>query len=481
MRKLLDASAQRMIKILETFVIHNGWITFSELSSIIGASERTIAYDISNLQKRWGESLNIEVSRKNGVIIHNRNSASIGRVFTDLFNDSTALLWIKELLFQPNMPIEFYENKLFSSRSTLMRLMTKINHFLLDRGMSVQCNNNRYQLIGKNEHSLRIFSAGFLLELYGLNLQNYDITIDLNVIGEIIISSISLNLEPMELSWVLSDDISITYWLMIYIISLVRENQGYSIICDYPVEKEIDTKKLAYLQEHFPNITIENLRPIHQMVFNSYCGWDSDNEKALVIHESKEFFQRLFSIIPVTPNETTQSLLNFMLRSLYLSNKYRPIKTSTLFDRLYYFSLSLKRSNTLLYTIVEDNLKLFSQKVHIDMNSIITDTIFWLCMVCPELSQFSQPKKALLIADFGMSHANFLADTLSNFFNSRSIDSLQINIVHFPNDLTSEVAEKYDIIITTISNLQIQHDNIYLINDYPSYKDFMDIYLALSS
>lgn len=481
MRNLLDASSQRMIKILETLTIHTGWITLSDLALAIVASERTVAQDISNLKKRWGESLNIEVSRKNGVIMHNRNSASIGRVFTDLFNDSTALLWIKELLFHPNLPMEFYENKLFASRSTLMRLSSKINHFLSNRGIAIQCENNRYQLIGKDEQYLRDFSASFLLELYGLNLQKYDITIDLNVIGEIIISSISQNLEPTELSWTLHDDISITYWLMIYIISLVRENQGYTVISDYPVEKEIDELKLAYLQEHFPGITIENLRPIHQLVFERFCGWDSDTEKTLVIHETDSFFQGLFSIIPIFPNEKTQYIMRFMLRSLYLSKKYRPLKTSTLFDRINYFSLSLKRANSLLYNVVEDNLKLFSQNVHLDMCSNVADALFWLCLICPELSQFTQPKKALLITDFGMPHADFLAHTLSDFFCTKNAVTLLIDIFRPPHTLTSADVDSYDIIITTLSDLQVQHDKIFLINDYPSYTDFMGIYLALSN
>lgn len=479
MRELLDASAQRMIKILENFAIHNEWTTISELSVVIGASERTIADDISNLQKRWGKSLNIEVSRKNGVYMHNRNSACIGQVFTDLFNDSTALLWIKELLFYPHMPLEFYETKLFVSRSTLIRLLTKINKFFSNRDIAIHCDNNTYQFIGKNEQYLRDFSASFLLELYGLNLQSYDISIDLNTISEIIISSFSQNLEPIELTWVLNDDISLTYWLMTYIISLVRENQGYTVICDYPVEQEIDVQKLAYLQEHFPNITIDSLRSIHQMMFNAFSGWNSNTEKILVIHESEGFCQRLFSNIPITYDEDMQSLMIFMLKSLYLSKKYRPTKTSTLFDRIYYFSLSLKRANALLYKLVEDNLKIFSQNVHIDINSNIADTLFWLCTAYPELSQFLQPKKALFIADFGMPHAKFLVNSLLNFFNSKSASPLQIDISCSPYSLSSAKTKNYDIIITTISNLHISHEKIFLINDYPSYDDYLGIYLAL--
>nr|WP_294491496.1 helix-turn-helix domain-containing protein [uncultured Anaerosporobacter sp.] len=481
MRKLLDASSQRMIRILETFAIHEEWITLFDLSSAIGASERTVADDIANLQQRWGKSLHIEISRKNGVIMNNRNIASIGRVFTDLFNDSVALLWVKELLFNPNMPIDFYETKLFVSRSTLIRLMTRINHFLSDRGITIQCINNKYQLLGKDEQYLRDFSASFLLELYGFDLPNYDITIDLKVMGEIIMYPISQYLEPRELSWVLNDDITITYWLMFYIISLVRENQGYTVTSHYSVEKEIDTQKLAYLQVNFPHITLDNLRPIHQLLFNRFCGWDSASEKSLVSKETDAFFQRLFSVIPVTPNKNTQYLMGFMLKSLYLNKKYRPIKTSALFNRIYYFSLSLKQANGFLYKAVEDNLKPFSQNVHIDLCANVDDTLFWLCLICPEMSHYSQAKRALLITDFGMPHAKFLVNTLSSFFNTTYTDSLLIDITHPQYVLTSADVKGYDIIITTIPDLHLHHKKIFLINDYPSYTDFMEIYILLNS
>ena len=480
MRKLLDASSQRMIRILETFAIHEEWITLSDLSSAIGASERTVAEDISNLQQRWGKSLHIEVSRKNGVIMHNRNIASVGRVFTDLFNDSVALLWVKELLFNPNMPIDFYETKLFVSRSTLIRLMTRINHFLSDRGITIQCVNNKYQLIGKDEQYLRDFSASFLLELYGFDLQKYEITIDMKVMGEIVMYPISQYLEPRELSWVLNDDITITYWLMFYIISLVRENQGYTITSHYPVEKEIDTQKLIYLQGNFPNITLDNLRPIHQLIYNRSCGWDSASEKSLVSKETDAFFQRFFSIIPVTPNEDTKYLMGFMLRLLYLNKKYRPIKTSTLFNRIYYFSLSLKKTNGLLYQVVEDNLKPFSQNVHIDLCPNVDDALFWLCLICPEMSYYTQAKRALLITDFGMPHAKFLVNTLSSFFNTKYTDSLLIDIAHTHYLLTAADVKGYDIIITTIPDLHLHHKKIFLINDYPSYTDFMEICILLN-
>ncbi len=475
MHEILDASSQRIIRILEVLSVNEGWITVADLSSAVKASERTIAEDISRLRKRWGQNLNIEVSKKNGIQLQNQNAASLGLVFTDLFNDSVALLWIKELLFHPNNTIEYYQSKLFVSRSTLIRLLSKINRFLSSRGMVIQCKDNRYQFIGNDEQYLRDFSASFLLELYGLDLEKYDFDVDLGVINDLITSVLINTLEPRECAMVLEDDVAPAYKIMFYLISLVRENQGHTIISSYPVEEELKSQHLAYLQEHFPHIQKDNLRPIHQYLFNQHNGWDSDEEKALVTSETEAFLQRVFSVIPAPPDKGIWDAMQFSVKSLYLTAKFRPIKTSALFDRIYYFSLSLKRTNPLLYQIIEENLIIFSQNVRLDMSPSIASIFFWMCLAYPEMSQFTQQKSALLIADFGRRHALFLKKVLSDFFNIKNVDFLRVDIAQYPDVLSSPGVEDYDILITTMPNLPVSHKNVFLINDYPSYKDLCEI------
>ena len=109
--------------------------------------------------------------------------------------------WIKELLFHPNNTIEFYENMLFVSRSTLIRLLPKINRYLSTKGMTIQCKNNMYHFLGEDEQYLRDFSASFLLELYGIDLAKFDLDIDLEVISELILSVLEKNIEPREFTW----------------------------------------------------------------------------------------------------------------------------------------------------------------------------------------------------------------------------------------------------------------------------------------
>jgi hypothetical protein len=386
-----------------------------------------------------------------------------------------ALLWIKELLFHPNNTIEYYQSKLFVSRSTLIRLLSKINRFLSSRGMVIQCKDNRYQFIGNDEQYLRDFSASFMLELYGLDLEKYDLDVDLGVINDLITSVLINTLEPRECAMVLEDDVATAYKIMFYLISLVRENQGHTIISSYPVEEELKSQHLAYLQEHFPHIQKDNLRPIHQYLFNQHNGWDSDEEKALMASETEAFLQRVFSVIPPPTDEHTWDMMRFIVKSLYLTAKFRPVKTSTLFDRIYYFSLSIKRINPSLYQLIDDHLALFSQNVKPETAPKTADILFWMCLAYPDMSRFTQQKNALLIVDLGRKHAVFLKQVLANFFNMNDVEFLRIDIAQYPGALSSSGLENYDILIATTPNLPISHPNVFLINDYPSHKDLCEI------
>lgn len=484
MRELLSPSSQRMIDILEALSAHPGWTTFADLSAAVQASERTVAEDIAYLKKHWGQILNLELSKKNGIKLQNQNTASLGLVFNDLFNESVALRWLKELLFHPQQTAGFYENKLFVSRSTLSRLLPRINRYLAGRGMSIDCRNNRYQLLGKDEHYLRDFSASFLLELYGLDLNKYDLTLDLTLIKDLILSVLTNHLQPRELDWVLDDDISLVYQIMLYLVSLVRENQGYRIISSYPVEEDICTLNWHALQQQFPHLTIDSLRPIHHCIYIQYRGWNSPEEEALVTQETAAFLERVFSAISVSLDEGKRYLLTFIAKSLYLSAKFRPFKTSALFDRVYYFSLSLKRTSPLLYQVLTESLIPFSRRLNLDMSAKTGDFLFWMCLICPELYQVAQAKTALLISDFGKPHARFLAQALTDFFTKRHSPLLRIEIAPYPDILLAPVPgfdiQGYDLLLTTIPNLPLSHRQIFLLNDYPSYNELHKIYETFS-
>lgn len=479
MRDLLNVSSQRVIEILETLVDHEGWITTAEIAETVHSSERTVSKDLSVLRKRWGQNLGIEISTKSGVKLNNRNVATVSKVFIDIFNESTALQWIREMLFSPGKSLEFYEEKLFTSRSTLIRLLPRINRFLAKRNMAVKYEGNRYELTGNDEQYLRQFFTGFLLELNGLDLSIYRIDFDLGVLGHLVSSILEHNLDEYGWSFVANDDIATVYYMMFYLVSLVREDQGHTIVSNRQIGHEIDTDELTYIKSRFSHITEENLRPIHSFIVSQYCGWDSKEEEALVTREAEVFSKRLAREASITLEKEMLQQIRFIMRSLYLTAKTRPYKTSELFDRIRYFALSIQKSNPSLYKMIRSNLAIFSQNTQFDISRQADDIVFWLCLTCPELILSPPRKKVLVISDFGQQHADFLARSIENLFDKGTATVIEVTAASYPHALTSLASGEYDLVVTTVPGIPSQRATTILVNDFLGYDDFCQLYRVL--
>jgi hypothetical protein len=468
-----------MMKILETLAASEGWVTAAELSEKAGASERTVSGDLGTLKKKWGPYLRLETSTKGGVRARNRSVAVMGEIFMQLFRGSTALQWLEDIFFEPEHGIEFYEAKLFTSRSTLNRLLPKVNAFLGKRGMAVRRADGRYRISAEDEQYLRQFYAGFLIELHGLDLKRHQVGLDPKIPGRMIRRILERNLEPYELSFTAGDHIAIAYYIMFYIVSLVRENQGYTISSSYRAEREVSGGDLQYLRGIFPNISEANLRPIHQFIAGQYNGWRSGAEKALVAREADAFFQRIFRAEKASPSATALRLMRFILSCLYLNAKSRPFQTSMLFDRIRYFSAALKRHNVFAYKLAAKNLAVFSERIHFDMSPKLNDLLFWMCQIDPEFGRLAPPKTVLVVSDFGTRHADFLAESLSALLRPDSTDRIGLVTACYPDLPVSPAAEPYDLVITTVPHLPVPHKKMILVNDYPSDENLLDICKAL--
>lgn len=480
MRALLDTSSQRVIKILEILLFHEGWMSLAELSEQVGASERSVSQDISSLQQRWGSKLNLESKRNVGYRLLNQNSNSVSQVFMELFNKSVPLRWIREILFHPNMSIDYYEEELLISRSTLFRQLPKINKFLTAYGMELHYEKNNCQLLSKDEAYLRDFCASFILELNGLDLADYDVHLDISLIYRIMYQALAKNLEPAQFAWLQKDDVTLVYAVMYYLISLIRENQGYHIPSTYSIEGEIDEESFLYLKRFYPQIKKACLRPIHEQINNMWNGWDSEEEKTRVRTAGLHFAETILAKTGLQVDAEKFYLMQFVPTSVYLKSKTRSYKTSSLFDRIAYFAKSLEQTNPALFQIIDSCACAFFQEVN-NQDSFMNYTIvFWICEVCPELYQYSAPKTALLVNNFGRAHTDFLANTLENFFNRGGLVNLKIEREEYSAALAKAPSSNFDFVITTIPDLSVEGKTVFLIHDYPNANDLHAIYQALT-
>lgn len=474
MRKLLDKTTQRFIQIIEILVENGDWLTIKDISVLTYSSERTIANDISVIRKRWGTYLNIEISSKNGFRIVNPNISKMGNVITDLLNESTILQLLEAIFLYPKNKIEYYEKKLYVSRSTLLRLIPIINSFLAEKEIWIQNQDNRYELRGNNEQYLRQFFTCFLIELHSVKFNDELQDFNLLLIAHVFNNIVKKNILSEEQDYILDDNISISYNMMFYTTSLVRENGGYCIASNHLIDSEISTKTFEHIKKYFPNIERENLKPIHEQIINMYIGWDSKAEEEKIKKATHLFYQRIFDSMQVTPDDKILKKLNFLMKNIYFVTKFRPYPTSDFFDRIHYFSLSLKKNNKTYYHLVKQNLNMFSQDVNYDMSARLADILFWMCLYYPELSKISIYKTAVVISDFGKQHAEFLTHFFNSFFNNKHT-IIKISTLEFTN-ITDFPLNQYDFLITTIPDLPVEHKNIIVVNDYPSTENLFEIH-----
>lgn len=333
-----------------------------------------------------------------------------------------------------------------------------------------------YELIAKDETFLRIFYATFLMELHGFQAEELFHPLDLFTFIPIIRTIDYRSDLYKKITQNTDDDISQFFHSYFYMVSLLRENQGYHIASNYKVDDDINEAFLTKISSAFKHITKENLSPIHDFIQKQFEGWDSTKEKEQVFKESQDFMKRLFSQTVSKPSKEKVTRLNYILVSLYLTAKYRPQKTSTLFDRIYYFGLYAKNQNSYSYELVEKNMEVFSKNVGLSMKNHINDAFFWICLMYPPFKNYSKHKNVLIISDFGKQHSQFLSELLSNTFNRDSMITISIDIAETIDSLTSEKLQSYDILITTIVNLPFEHKKIILVNDYLTADNLIQIY-----
>ncbi|SFN87507.1 helix-turn-helix domain-containing protein [Proteiniclasticum ruminis] len=478
MRKILDTAHQRRIRLLEILLSKNEYVTMSALAKEVEASERTVAEDLTQLKLKYSEELHMEISRKNGVRLIHPNIASVSLIFRDTFQESVALMWLKELLLHPNQSMEYYEEKLFASKSTLLRMLPRINHFLDDYDMRFEVKGGLYRIFAKNEGFLRDFYASFLLELYGLNLKEYDLSIDLSVLSKITLANLKNAVPKEHLAWIAQDDLSLVYRMMFYLVSLIREEHGFSMKSEYPLELELDSEDFAALKQHFPRVTRENLRGIHEYLYLQQNGFHSEQEKQQVTTEVLRFIDRFTQRLNYPTSSEQKDRFLFVVLSIYFKVKQRTKDTSLLFDRVYYFSESLSRENPFLYTVVKEELSTLSQNLEFDFAENLHNILFWLLLAEPSLAGVSRRKTALLLSDFGTPHSIFLKNRLEHFFKSTNMD-LSVDL-HKDFSLPDESAlKKYDIILSTLPDSALPHPCVQVIGDLCSMEDCYDIYEKL--
>ncbi len=492
---LLDETDQRRLSVLRLLFQHADWITVGEIAQSIGASERTAQSDITYIKNKWNGKLNIEVSQKQGVHLCSRSSAVQHEITTDVFNNSVVLRFLRDLIFHPGKSLEFYYAKLFVSKSTLLRQMPKIEEYLASMDVSIEKTSGLYRLCSVNEQYLRKLLAEFYVEL------NLEVIMRHKADTRYVLPYAAIPIDAARLSRVVrnlirqidrsergelicQDDVAVAQMAVFYLISLVRENQGFHAKSDRAFANELSEEDYGYFQTLFPHIRKENIQPIHALIAEIVEPPDSAEEALLVQSAADVFFQKLFKDMSVTCPAVNLQKLQGTLCILYSYVKACPLTVKGIFGRLNSFASSLETSNPALYKAFQSNLTQFSKSTNTDMTPVLPDLINKSFYYFPDLCRATHLKRILVLSDSGLSHAAFLSRYIQSSFNGRHFTAVDVRASYYGEALNSASFDSYgtyDILITTTLALPCIHlfKRVILFEDIPSTASLLELYNAI--
>ena len=494
MLALLDETDQRRLLILEVLMEQPDWITIGELAQRVSASERTIQTDLVFFKNEWDDQLHLDISQKHGVRLLCRSYATLHTLSIDLVKRAVAPRFIRDLFFFPGQSLEFYTNKLFISKSTLLRQVPRINAFLSRMNVFIERSHVGFHLFSPDEQSLRKLIASSYVELNpGLTLRQRTCTeltvpfaaaaIDFSKLCEITRSILMRAKETELTALVLADPSVLPELAAFYLISLIRENQGFHA---KPVRKQADPvskEELLTVQKLFPSLQEEQLLPIHEMLTEPFLAL-GEEATALLHRESAAFYVRVFAMLCVSCPPQIQHKLQNALEIVYRSTLARPIRTSGMFRRISGFSASVQVCHPKLYAAFQESLAVFSGAMQFDLSPALPDLILRVCYLFPALAMAAPTRKLLVVSDSGLDHAEFIANFVRELFNGTHYQTMEIRTLSYEEALHTDLDARYpdeEILITTdpaLLSLQTQK-KVLLFHDFPSTENFDQLYEAI--
>lgn len=490
---LLDDMNQRRLAILNLLVHETEWVTVGEIAQRIGASERTVQSDLTQMKNEWDARLCIEVSLKNGVLLGCRSSTVVHTAFMDAFKQSIALRFLRDLVLAPSQNLDFYISKLFISKSTFLRLLPKIEEYLGKIQIRIDKTGGKYKLCGENEQHMRKLLAEFYLEVHSecftnrsvhmeLRFASYSIPVNLERVFDIVRAMIAQIQNSERAKLLIKDELAISEMSAFLLCSLLRENQGVHIDCPVQPAGDIRLEDFQYLHSIFPAIKTEHIRPIQEFFAEVILEPKFAELAASVQYEALTFYHRLFQQMNISCSPVILRKLQTMLCLLYSYVSACPLSLDGLPKRLSSFSASLATDNPCLYEAISSGLSTFSEHLNVDMTPILPEFIMKICFYFPDISRATLRKSLLVVSDSGLYHARFLADFIRSLFNGSTFSVLDIHSISLDAfrspAFAQQCAQYYHILVTTTAAIPHQQlfQKVIMIEDFPSSESVWELH-----
>ena len=481
---------KRYFEIINLVLNSNDEITVKDISNLYNITERSIRYDIDELNVFFQEKNNkdiIEINNNRLKILYSENEIEdiVENIKEKEYflseNERVNILSYEIFLSKNEFILQYFTEKYNLSKTTVRYSLKELNKIISEYGLVIDMNNNRgYKIIG-SEINIRKYIINILRE-YIKNTKEKKIEYDpLKKIIQKFYKKSRIEESKNTINKILdytgktiSDEAFETLQLFLFI-SVIRNKNGHEIEED--VENEIflsKTKEFSKIREILEKVENIKEKDIHYFV-DFFLGSYSYNLEysyflnwILIESLIDQFIKLLSDKLKVNLTEDKilrKELLNHIKPAIYrMKNKFKLTESILSEVKKQYMELFIKTKSSL--KIISDFIDLSFDE---DEAAFITVMIQRAIMRNNPSTLLKKDPNILIVCGLGYSSSRFLYENINNRFQVNIIDIIPFNQLENYNYL-----KKADIIISTL-DFKLDGMDVITVNAVMNEKDILKL------
>lgn len=481
---------KRYFEIINLVLNSNDEITVKDISNLYNITERSIRYDIHELNVFFQEKNNrdiIEINNNRLKILYSGNEIEeivrnirVKEYFLSE-NERVNILAYEIFLVKNEFILQYFTEKYNLSKTTVRYSLKELNKIVDEYSLVIDMNNNKgYKIIG-SEVNIRKYMIN-ILRKYIKNTKEKNI--EYNPLEKIIQKFLkksrieeSKNLINKILDYTektISDEAFETLQLFLFI-SQIRNENGHEIEEDVEnkifLSKTLEFIKIKKILEKVKSIKEKDIYYFVDFFLGSY-SYNLDYSYFLnwILIESliDQFIKLLSDKLGVNLTEDKilrKELLNHIKPAIYrMKNKFKLTESILSEVKKQYMELFVKTKSSL--KIISDFINLSFDE---DETAFITVMIQRAVMRNNPATLFKKDTYILIVCGLGYSSSRFLYENINNRFQVNIIDIIPFNQLENYNYL-----EKADIIISTL-DFKLDGIDVITVNPIMNEKDILKL------
>ena len=481
---------KRYFEIINLVLNSNDEITIKDISNLYNITERSIRYDIDELNVFFQEKNNkdiIEINNNRLKILYSENEIEdiVENIKEKEYflseNERVNILSYEIFLSKNEFILQYFTEKYNLSKTTVRYSLKELNKIISEYGLVIDMNNNRgYKIIG-SEINIRKYIINILRE-YIKNTKEKKI--EYNPLKKIIQkfykksrieeSKNTINKILDYTRKTISDEAFETLQLFLFI-SVIRNKNGHEIEEDVENEiflsKTMEFSKIRKILEKVENIKEKDIHYFVDFFLGSY-SYNLEYSYFLnwILIESliDQFIKLLSDKLKVNLTEDKilrKELLNHIKPAIYrMKNKFKLTESILSEVKKQYMELFIKTKSSL--KIISDFIDLSFDE---DEAAFITVMIQRAIMRNNPSTLLKKDPNILIVCGLGYSSSRFLYENINNRFQVNIIDIIPFNQLENYNYL-----KKADIIISTL-DFELDGMDVITVNPVMSEKDILKL------